>query len=466
MRIFIIGAGQVGSTVVEALHDEHELTVIDLDAGRLERLGSHFDVGIIEADGASRRVLEEAGLAQTDLMIACTSRDEVNIIAAMFARRLAPNARTVVRTSNQEYLDVWKERQLDVDWVVSSEREAALAVSQTIGVPAARQTDLFADGQVQIVEFDVEAPLRSVPKGSGSLLEAAERAARQPRGGRFEDVVGRPLREAILPADSKVASIIRGEEIAFPRGDETIRPGDRIVVIGSPEAAKEWSKLLTPSRRKVNDVVIFGAGRIGIATAKVLLQQGIRVRLVESNLERARVVTEQLPDVRVFNATGIDPEFLEREHIGRSEAAVFAMRDDAKNYYAATLAKLHGVLYTIAIVHDTVSMEVFERAGVDVAINPRLLTAEEMVRFARDPRTQQVAMLEQDRFEVLDITVRPESTLAGKRFRDLPMTGSLIGAIVRDGRAIFPHGDDILEAGDRAIIFTPSSRVHEVEKTL
>ena len=444
MRIFIIGAGQVGSTIVEALHDEHELTVVDMDGGRIQQLASRFDVGAIEADGASRRVLENAGLADADLVIACTSRDEVNIIVSMFSRKLAPDARTIVRTGNEEYLDVWKERQLDVDWVVSSEREAALTVSQTIGVPAARQTDVFADGQVQIVEFDV-----------------GEQA-----GGEYGNVVGRPLREAVLPPDSKVASIIRGEEIAFPRGDETIRPGDRIVVIGSPAAAKRWSRLLTPSRRTVNDVVIFGAGRIGIATARVLIQQGLRVRLVESNLERARVVSELVPQARVFHATGTDPEFLDREHIGKSEAAVFAMRDDAKNYYAATLTKLHGVQFTLAIVHDNVSMEVFERAGVDVAINPRLLTAEEIVRFARDPRTQQVVMLDQDRFEILDITVRPESKLAGKRFRDLPMTGSLIGAVVRNDQALFPHGDDILEAGDRAIIFTPSSRVHEVERTL
>jgi trk system potassium uptake protein len=466
MRIFLVGAGQVGSTIVEALHDEHELTVIDTDTGRLEQLSSRFDIGTVEGDGASRRILEDAGMARADLVIACTSRDEVNIIASMFARKLAPNARTIVRTGNEEYLDVWKERQLDVDWVVSSERETALAVSQTIGVPAARQTDVFAEGQVQIVEFDVEARQARPDGGNIPLLEAAEKAALRPRAGRFEDVVGRPLREAILPANSKVASIIRGEEIAFPRGEEVIRPGDRIVVIGSPEAAKEWSKLLTPMRRNVDDVVVFGAGRIGLATARVLLEQGIRVRLVESDLERAKVISDRFPDVRVFHATGTDPEFLEREHIGRSEAAVFAMRDDAKNYYAATLAKLHGVELTIAIVHDTVSMEVFERAGVDVAINPRLLTAEEIVRWARDPRTRQVAMLEQDRFEVLDITVRPESKLVGKRFRELPTTGSLIGAIVRDGKALFPHGDDVLEAGDRAIIFTPSSRIQDVERTL
>jgi trk system potassium uptake protein len=465
VKIFIIGAGQVGSTIVEALHGEHELIVVDEDASRLEAIGSRFDVATFTGNGTSRRVLEDAGLEGSDLLIACTSRDEVNIIASIFCRALTPSTRTIVRTGNEEYLDVWRERQLDVDWVVSSERETALAVSQTIGVPAARQTDVFADGQVQIVEFDVVARPAKAQPGDVSILKAAEQAAKRPRGERFEDVVGRPLSEASIPPDSKVVSIIRGEEIVVPRGEERILPGDRIVVIGSPAAARAWSELLTP-RRKVDDVVIFGAGRIGIATARVLCQQGIRVRLIESDPRRASEVAEEIPDARVFQAAGIDPEFLEREQIGMSDAAVFAMRDDAKNYYAATLAKLHGVQSTIAIVHDAVSMDVFERAGVDVAINPRLITAEEIVRFARDPRTKQVAMLEQDRFEVLDITVRPESDLAGKRFRELPTTGSLIGAVVRDGRAMFPHGNDILQAGDRAIIFTPSSRVQEVERRL
>jgi trk system potassium uptake protein len=142
------------------------------------------------------------------------------------------------------------------------------------------------------------------------------------------------------------------------------------------------------------------------------------------------------------------------------------MREDAKNLYAATLARVHGIGFTIGIVHEPISVEIFERAGIDVAVNPRSVTAEEIVRFAHDPRIRQLAMLEGDRFEILDITVRPESKLVRTPFKSLPMTGSLIGAIVRDGSAIFPHGDDMLEPGDRAIIFTESSRVPEVEKAL
>ena len=360
----------------------------------------------------------------------------------MFARMLSPETKTIVRTRNVEYLEVWHERQLDVDFMVSSELETALAVSRIIGVPAARQTDVFADGQVQIVEFDIDERI------AGS------------------EVIGPPLRQAQIPADSKVASIIRGDRLVIPRGDESIQPGDRIVVIGSPDSAREWSRILAAREQRVRTVVVFGAGRTGAAIAELLLSQGIDVRIVEASRERAIEVSESLPGARCFHSTGLDPDFLERERIGKSDAAIFAMSDDPKNHYAATLAKLEGVPFTIAVVYDDVSTKVFERAGIDVAINPRTLIAEEIVRFAHDPRTQQVAMLEGDRYEILDITVREESKLVRTPFRELPMTGSLIGAIIRNGRAIFPHGDDVLEPDDRVIVFTESSRVPEVERAL
>jgi trk/ktr system potassium uptake protein len=447
LRIFVIGAGQVGSTVVEALHEDHDLTMIDLDRNRLATLSNRYDIAAVEGNGASRRTLQQAGVEKADLLIACTSRDEVNIVAAMLAKKISPETRTIVRTTNVEFLELWQERQLDVDFMVSSELETANAVAQIIGFPAARQTDVFADGQVQMVEFDVPA-------------DKAPQAAVE------DNVIGKPLREAAIPAESKVASIIRSGRMILPRGDEAILSGDRVIIIGSPAAAQEWSRIVARGERRVRDVVVFGAGETGVAIARVLLEKGIRIRLLEADAERARYVAQTLPEARVFHATGTDPEFIEREKIGHAEAAILAMPDDAKNLYAASLAKLHGVGYTIAIVHDPVSADVCERAGVDVAVNPRTVAAEEIVRWAHDPRVRQVAMLEGDRFEILDITVREESKLVRKPFKELPMTGSLIGAIVRNGTAIFPHGNDMLEPGDRAIIFTESSRAPEVERAL
>jgi len=441
MRIVIVGAGQVGSTIVEALHAEHDLSVIDVARDRLEAIAYRYDVRTIEANGASRKALQDAGVDKADLFIACTSRDEVNLVACSFARIEAPKATTVIRTSNVEYIELWRAGRLDVDFAVSSELETAYAVSRSIGMPTARQTDVFARGQVQIVEFDV--------------LDGADAT-----------LVGPPLREARIPPDSRVLSIIREDSMTLPGGEDSIRGGDRIVVIGSPVAARAWAALLAPGERPVSDVVVYGGGQVGTAIARMLSQQDIGVRLIEPELARAREVAEQVPRCRVFNATGVDPDFLERERIGRAQAAVFAIKDDAKNHYAATLARVHGVRFTIAIVHDPVSTKVYEQSGVDVTINPRGVTAEEIVRFAHDPRTQQVAMLDGDRYEVLDITTQPSSEYVGLRFGEMPIRGALIGAIVRDGKALFPRSDEILRSGDRVIVFTETARVADVERVL
>jgi trk system potassium uptake protein TrkA len=441
VRIFLIGAGQVGTTIVEALHQDHELTILDAEASRLRAVAERYDVVTYEGDGTSRKDLARAGVGGADLVIACTSRDEVNLVAGMFARREAQGATTVIRTSNVEYVELWRGGQLDVDFVVSSELETAHAINRIIGVPAARQTDVFAEGQVQVGEFDAD-------------------------DGASADVVGVPLRDAKIPSDSKVAAIIRGDETILPGGDDTIASGDRIVVIGSPQAARSWSALLRPEGGTVTDVVIFGAGHVGSAIARVLIDQGIGVRMVEASREQAYRAAEAFPKARVYNATGLEPDFLERERIGQSQAGIFAMRDDAKNQYAASLARVHGIPFTIAIAHEAVSVAAFEQAGIDVSVNPRAVTAEEIVRFAHDPRTKQVAMLEGNRYEVLDVTTRESSRYIGTKFRDMPVHGALIGAIVRNGSAIFPHGEDVLQAGDRVIIFTEAANVPWVVEAL
>jgi len=441
MRIIVLGAGHVGAALVDALHEDHDVVVVDADDDRLALFRSRYDVRTVHGDGTAREELRKAGVEEADLLIACSPREELNLVSAMLVKRLS-KAQVVVRTSSPAYLEAWREREIDVDFMVSSELETANAISAIVGIPAARQTDVFAEGKVQIVEFDVP------PRTANDTL------------------IGRPLRRAAIPADSKVVGIVRGDRMIVPRGDESIMPGDRVVVIASPTSARAWSARIAKGEREVDDMVIFGAGRMGTTITRVLLEHGLRVRLVEAQAERARQVAKELPHVQVFHASAFDPEFLAHERIGQWTAAVFCMNDDARNLYGAVLAKRHGVRLTIALTHDPISKEVYESGGVDVAVNPRQVAAEEMVRFAHDPRCRQVAMLEDDRFEILDITVRAESALAGSAFRDLPATGSLIGAVVRDGTAIFPHGSDVLRPGDRVIIFVESRRAAEVEQAL
>jgi trk system potassium uptake protein TrkA len=438
MRIIVLGAGHVGRAIVDALYQEHEVTVIDTKPERLQALADRYDVRIVEGNGTTKRVIAEAGIQDCSLFIASTSREEANLVSAMMVKKLS-RAMVVVRTTSVEYLDAWREREIDVDFMVSSELETANAISGLIGIPAARQTDVFADGQVQIVEFDVPANA---------------------------SVVGKALKDAPLPKDSKVVSIIRGDEMRHPTGAESIQAEDRIVVIASPASARQWSRAISDEQERVDDIVIFGAGQMGTTIARVLLDRDIRVRLVEGRAERAREVAEELPGARVFHASAFDGEFFERERIGKATAAVFALNDDPGNLFGAVLAKAHGVKLTIALAHDQTSLRVYENGGVDVAINPRQVIAEELVRFGHDPRIRQIAMLDDDRFEILDLTVRDDSELANTRFDDLPRTGSVIGAIIRDGTPLFPHGDDILKAGDRVIVFVESRRASLVERVL
>ena len=201
-----------------------------------------------------------------------------------------------------------------------------------------------------------------------------------------------------------------------PRGDESIRPGDRIIVIGSPDAARAWSRdhRAGDGSASTTSSSSAPAGWASRSPASCSTQD-IRVRLVEARASGRGRSPRSCPTRASSTRPAFDPEFLERERIGDApRRGLRACTTTRRTSTRATLAKLHGVALTIALVHDPVSVEVFERAGVDVAINPRQVTAEEIVRFAHDPRISQIAMLEGDRFEILDITVRAETELVGQ----------------------------------------------------
>jgi trk system potassium uptake protein TrkA len=440
LSVVVVGAGEVGTTIVEALHVDHSVTVIDSDPERVRAVGGRYDVLGIHGDGSSRRVLDEAGVRQADLVITCTTRDEVNIVAALAARRQS-EARTIVRVANAEYLEVWRTGEFTFDLMVCPPLETAHAIVRHTGVPAARQTDMFAGGLVQMVEFDI------------------------PRNHPVDELVGRRLAEATVPAESKVAAIIRGGTVVVPRGPDIIQPGDRVVVIASPSSARVWSELVE-GNPAIGSVVVIGTRKSGAAAAAELAERDIKVRLIEPDGPRARQMAEALPGVRVAHGDPTDPEFLASEHIAHADAVVCALGDDPSNLVAAAHARMLGVPLIIAVINRPKSAGVFEHVGVDVAINPQAVTAEEILRFTRDPRTRAVAILEQGGAEVLEIEVRPQSRLIGVPFRELPVDGSVIGAIVRDGRAIFPHGEDVLLPGDRAVVFTRAGRADAIERAL
>ncbi len=424
-----------------ALHEQHNVTVVDLDGEHLSGIGNRYDVLTVTGNGTSRTALEAAGIGQADLVIAATDRDEINIVAALQARAMC-KGRIVVRTSSAEYLSAWRAGELPVDVMISAEHEIAQAVARAIGMPGALQTDLFADGRAEMVEFEVHA-------------DAAE------------NIVGRRIADIHIPDESVIASLIRQDDVTIPGGNDVVEEGDRIVLIASHEASREWAQRL--ARRgieEVREVAVVGGGATGRAIARQLCGQGLRVRLIDADQHVARMCAEEIPAADVFCADATDPGFLGRENIGRADVLICCTDRDERDLLIALLGKSLGVQTAIAVVGDPDYVPIFERVGVDHALNQRLVVAEEIVRFTHDPRTRGFAMLENDRVEVLELEVSPASKLIGKPFRDRPLQGAIVGAIVRGDHVIFPRGDDALQAGDSAIILAEAHRVGDLERSL
>ena len=441
MRILVIGAGRVGTSVVAALHAQHDVTLVDLDAEHLSTVGNRFDVMTVAGNGTSRAAMQSAGISKTDLVIAATDRDEINIVAALQARALT-DARIVVRTSSAEYLSAWRAGELPVDVMISAENEIAQAVARAIGMPGALQTDLFAEGRAEMVEFEVHA-------------DAAE------------NIVGRRIADIRIPDESVIASLIRAETVTIPGGNDVVEEGDRIVLIASPTASREWAhRLARRDLAEIREVVIVGGGTTGRTIARALCTQGLRVRMIDSDQSVARLCAEEIEAADVFCADATDSGFLQRENIGRSDAIICCTERDERDLLIALLAKSLGVRIAIAVVGDPDYVPIFERVGIDHALNQRLVVAEEIVRFTHDPRTRGFAMLENDRVEVLELEIRPESRVIGRPFRERPLEGAIVGAIVRGDRVIFPRGDDALQAGDAAIILAEAQRVAALEQEL
>jgi len=443
VRIVIVGAGEVGSTIAGSLAESHDVVVVDIDSDRVDAMNYAADVLAIEGDGATLGTLQEAGIGEADILIASTDDDETNIITCATADTLG-SPFTIARVKESKYLDTWNhaERAFAVDFMVATNLLTARAVARVIGLPAARDVEAFAGGRVQMAEFEI-------PEGS--------------------PVAGQTVQEADRFDSLTFAAIIRPEEVIVPQGETRIEAGDEVVVIGSQDSVRGFASEVSPHAGGTSDVLIIGGSDIGYHVARLLEDQGIKPRLVEQNSERARELAEKLPKTTVLESDGTNRDFLERERVDEADAVVAALRNEERNLLTSLLAKRLGAGRAVAVVRDTEYVDLFEEVGVDVAVNPREATAEEITRFTRERRAENVALVENDRAEVIEIEVDGESILAGRPIRDsiqnLP-EGVVIGAITRNGEFVIPRGDTVIETGDHVVVFVDATVVEDATAKL
>jgi len=454
LKIVILGAGRVGSSVAESLCSEsNDITVIDTDGSRLSALQDRLDLRTVVGNAAQPSVLREAGAEDADMVIAATQSDETNLVACHLAARVfnVPTRIARVRAADfQDHPELVGEGAFSVDHLIVPEKTVTDYVAKLVEFPEALQVLEFAGGRVSLIA------VRALP---GGLL------------------VGRPIREIrshIPNVDSRIVAIFRGDKTVVPDGGTMIEPGDEVFFLAASEHIRTVLTELRKMDRPVRRVMLAGGGRIGLRLARRLAGT-LDVRIIEPDVRRCEHLASQLPaGTLVLNGDATDEELLEEESVGEMDLFCALTSDDEDNIMSSLLAKRMGARRVIALINRRAYADLVEGGRIDIAIVPAQATIGELLAHVRRGDVAAVHSLRRGAAEALETIAHGDarsSKVVGRRIEqiDLP-PGATIGAIVRDGgdgrsEVVIAHHDTVIRAEDHVILFVANKRlIPRIEK--
>jgi trk system potassium uptake protein TrkA len=444
VHVIVVGAGEVGSYVAELLtRDGNDVAVIETDRQRSGDLGDRLDVLVVNGSGTHPHVLEEAGIAKADLMVAVTSNDEVNLIAALLAKQ-AGVARAVVRIEAKSLRgrDAQRLRQaIGADLVIDPDAETAAEILELLEAPGATEIAQLAGGEVIVIGTTLQS---GAPMCNQSLSELGEQ---------YEP-----------DWDFLVAARTRDGETVIPRADERLQADDHLWVVAKRRSKRDVLKLLGLQTESHRRVLLLGGGRTAEIVADSLSERSGSVTLIERDPARARQLAETLDGVLVIEGDITDAELLAAEEAGSYDAVLALTGQDDANILACLFAKSLGASETIAVLHRLALRELLEDVGIDVALSPRTASANGVLRFVRGGVAKVATFLAAD-FEVIEVEVAGGSTADGEAISNLRLPRDvLIGAFVRDGKPQIGRGRSQLRQRDHVIIFLRPENVDMVRQ--
>lgn len=438
MRIIIVGAGKVGYAIAKHLsEDNNDVVVIEEDDTRREIVQNNLDVMTLSGNGASASALIEAGVKETEMLLAVTDSDEVNMIACMTAKRLGVS-RTIARIRKEEYVqegDLALNSMLGIDVAINPELVTAMEINKILNAPNNLDIEDFADGRVRMLEIRLKAN---------------------------SQMAGISLADMDLPKDILIAGILRDNKIIIPRGSDSLQPLDQVIFLGETSAVEAFETRFTTGRStKVSKVFIVGAGRVGRYLAVMLENAGYNLKIIDNDKNRCELIGKQLQHSLVLHGDATDKELLIEEGIGQADAVICLTEDDKLNMLAALLAKNLGAERTLVKVGKVDYIPLMEQVGIDATFTPQLITAGTILRMARSEDILSMSLIEKDLAEAMEIMIAENSPLLNIPLKDVKFPkGCLIGAIMRENHVIIPRGDDYLQARDRVVVFT----LHDMAK--
>ncbi len=451
MKVIICGAGQVGWQIARHLSNEkNDVTVVDNNPDLVARATDTLDVQGIAGFASYPDILERAGAADADMIIAATYSDEVNMVICQVAHSVFNVPRKIARLRSQSYLtaiysDLYRRDHMPIDVVISPEQEVAEAVIQRLAAPAAFDTESFLDGKSQLLAIVIEDDC---------------------------PVINTPLRQLtdLFSTLSAIVVGIRRDKVLFaPEAGDQVFAGDEVYIFTDTSDINRTMEVFGKANKKQTKIVIIGGGNIGLSVAQSLENRTdrLRAKVIEMNRENAENAADALERTIVLHGDGLSVELLKEAGIEDADAILAVTDDDKTNILTSVRAKTEGCPMAICLINDPTLAPLMTPLGIDAYINPRATTVSSILRHIRHGKVRSVYSIGDAEAEVIEAQVLSTSPISGQRICDIDFPeGVLVGAVMKDGKTVRPNGAMRIEEGDVIALFSLAKEVPEVENLL
>lgn len=452
MNIVVVGCGKVGFTLIKQLCQEgHDIVAIDEREDQIQRMTSLIDVMGIVGNGVSYQTLKKANINEADLLIALTGSDEQNLLCCVIGKR-AGNCKTIALVRNPIYNDdiAYLKEQLGLTMIVNPELAAASEITRIFRFPFATKIDTFAKGKADLIHFRVK---------QGSFLD----------GLTLQDINVR------LKSDVLVCLVNRGGEVIIPNGDFRIRENDRIAVVTRAHKANDVFHKMAVESYRVNNTLLLGGGTIAYYLAKMLIANGIHVKIIEKDRARCEHLSDRLSKATIICGDATDQTLLLQEGLETAEGVAALTGLDEENIFLSLFAQGNSKAKSVTKVNRVKFTNIIDRIDLDSIIYPHLIASDYIVKCARslsiskslDSNVETLYILEDGRAEALEFIVHKDAEVIDIPLETLRIKKNiLICCINRNGNIIIPSGQDTIQAGDTVVVVIKDYKLRDINEIL
>lgn len=450
MKIIIVGCGKVGTTLAEQLDQEgHDILVIDNKPSAINYITDSMDVMGVVGNGASYRILSEAGVETADLLIAVTNSDELNLLCCLIAKK-ASDCHTIARVRNPQYneeIDFIKE-EMGLSMTINPELETAMEMSRLIRLPSAIKIDTFAKGKVELLKFHIP---------DHSVLDNMKIS-----------VINSQLRCKVL-----VCAVERSDQAFIPSGSFILRAGDIISFVATPRNALDFFIKAGLTKSHIKNVMLIGGGTMALYLAQKLVGSDVKVKIIEQKRERCEELSDLLPEALIIHANATDHKVLLEEGVADMDAIASLTNLDEENILLSIYAQKKSKAKIFTKITRLTYDDIIEEMPLGIIVNPKLITTDRIIQHVRAMQNTKGSNVETlykivgNKVEALEFYVRNTAKLVGIPLENLHLKNNiLVCCINRKGRIIIPNGQDFIQVGDTVIIVTTNKGLDDLNDIL